>query len=65
MAALEDEIAYFNNVWLPAHKNQQAGQADQAVYEFRSINLKISAIESIAPVEVDLSTNHAPVDLIV
>ena len=60
MAALTAEINYFNTVWLPAHKNLQTGQADQSVYQFQSINLKISAIEQIATPVVDLSTNHAP-----
>jgi Ca2+-binding RTX toxin-like protein len=61
MQALNNEIDYFNNVWYPLHKNAQTGQADQSVYEFKSINLKISAIETIA-IGVDLSTNRAPVN---
>src|SRR5262245_49901890 len=61
MQALNDEINYFNNVWYPAHKNNQTGQADQTIYAFKSINLKISAIEKIAPVNVDLTTNHASI----
>ncbi|RWA83425.1 S-layer family protein [Mesorhizobium sp.] len=61
MAALNAEIAYFQNVWLPAHVNTSTGQADQSIYEFKTINLKISAIEKIAPITVDLSTNHAPI----
>ncbi|UQR67991.1 Ig-like domain-containing protein [Bradyrhizobium sp. C-145] len=60
MQALNTEITYFNTVWYPAHKNNQTGQADQTVYEFKSINLKVSAIENIAPVIVDRTTNHAP-----
>ena len=60
MAALNAEINYFNTVWLLAHKNLQTGQADQSVYQFQSINLKVSAIEQIATPVVDLSTNHAP-----
>src|SRR5689334_18166504 len=42
MQSLNNEIAYFTNVWLPAHRNSQTGQADQSIYQFRSINLKIS-----------------------
>ena len=62
MAALQDEIDYFNNVYYPAHKNSNTGQADQSVYEFKSINLKISAIEHIdSIIHVDLSTNDGPV----
>jgi Ca2+-binding RTX toxin-like protein len=64
MAALNAEINYFNNVWLPAHVNQSTGQADQSIYEFKSINLKISAIEKLSPVVIDLSTNHAPVNTV-
>ena len=60
MAALTAEINYFNTVWLSDHKNLQTGQADQSVYQFQSINLKISAIEQIATPVVDLSTNHDP-----
>src|SRR5207248_2917987 len=60
MRALNNEIAYFTNVWLPAHRNAQTGQADQSIYQFQSINLKISAIERIAPVLTDISTDHAP-----
>uniref|UniRef100_UPI00319E3B66 immunoglobulin-like domain-containing protein n=1 Tax=Mesorhizobium norvegicum TaxID=1085774 RepID=UPI00319E3B66 len=47
MAALNAEVAYFKTVWLPAHVNKSTGQADQSVYEFKTINLKISAIENI------------------
>ncbi|RVD39104.1 tandem-95 repeat protein [Mesorhizobium sp. M4A.F.Ca.ET.020.02.1.1] len=64
MAALNAEVAYFKNIWLPAHVNKSTGQADQSVYEFKTINLKISAIEKIAPITVDLSTNHAPVNTV-
>ncbi|WP_029586512.1 Ig-like domain-containing protein, partial [Bradyrhizobium sp. URHD0069] len=64
MQALNAEINYFNTVWYPAHKNNQTGQADQTVYEFKSINLKVSAIEKIAPVVVDTTTNHAPVNTV-
>src|SRR5436305_7817642 len=60
MQALNNEIANFTNVWLPAHRNAQTGQADQSIYQFQSINLKISAIEKIAPVLIDLTTNHSP-----
>src|SRR5262245_22462080 len=59
-AALNAEIDYFKNTWLPAHVNKNTGQADQSVYQFQSINLKISAIEKIAPVVVDPGPNHAP-----
>ncbi|MBR1147045.1 hypothetical protein JQ567_27500, partial [Bradyrhizobium sp. AUGA SZCCT0431] len=61
MQALNDEINYFNTVWYPAHKNNQTGQADQTIYAFKSINLKVSAIEKIAPVSVDLTTNHVSI----
>src|SRR5688572_13334157 len=64
MTALNNEIAYFNTVWSPLHQNKQTGQADQSVYEFKSINLKISAIETIAAIEVDFSTNRAPVNTV-
>ncbi|TIO18669.1 MAG: hypothetical protein E5X86_05695 [Mesorhizobium sp.] len=64
MAALNAEINYFNNVWLPAHVNKSTGQADQSIYEFQSINLKISAIEKLSPVVIDLSTNRAPVNTV-
>ncbi|RJT40545.1 adhesin [Mesorhizobium waimense] len=61
MAALNAEISYFKNVWLPAHVNKSTGQADQSVYEFKTINLKISAIENIETIKVDQTTNHAPI----
>src|SRR4051812_7802995 len=61
MQALNNEIAYFTIVWLPAHRNAQTGQADQSIYQFQTINLRISAIEQIARVQVDPSTNHAPI----
>src|SRR4051794_13171916 len=61
MQALTKEITYLTDVWLPAHRNSQTGQADQSTYQFQSVNLKISAIERIAPVLVDISTNHSPV----
>src|SRR5205814_9328474 len=41
MKALGNEIDYFTKIWLPAHANAQTGQADQSVYQFQSINLKI------------------------
>src|SRR5206468_2622852 len=43
-----------------AHINKNTGQADNSVFTFTSINLKINSIEKIAPVLVDLTTNHAP-----
>ncbi|MBR1298600.1 VCBS domain-containing protein [Bradyrhizobium sp. AUGA SZCCT0042] len=61
MQALNAEINYFNTVWYNAHKNNQTGQADQTVYEFKSINLRVSAIEKIAPVTVNNATNHGPI----
>src|SRR5437764_7370578 len=54
MQALNNEINYFTNVWLPAHRNAQTGQADQSIYQFHTINLRISAIESIAPIRPDV-----------
>src|SRR5882757_3966595 len=57
MAALNAEVAYFQNSWLPAHVNKNTGQADNSVFTFTSINLKINSIEKIAPVVIDHSTN--------
>src|SRR5258705_8181655 len=64
MAALNAEIAYFRNTWIPAHTNKNTGQADNSVFTFTSINLKINSIEKIAPVVVDNTTNHAPVNTV-
>ncbi|WP_352749378.1 Ig-like domain-containing protein, partial [Mesorhizobium sp. M0615] len=64
MHALNDEINYFNTVWYPAHRNQQTLQADQSFYQFKSVNLKVSAVETIAPVTVDNTTNHGPVNTV-
>ncbi|WLA94664.1 Ig-like domain-containing protein [Bradyrhizobium elkanii] len=41
------EISYYKNVWVPAHINAQTGQADQTVYTFQTLDLKVSAIEKV------------------
>ncbi|KLK92625.1 hypothetical protein AA309_13070 [Microvirga vignae] len=45
--AVQAEIAYYKNQWVPAHLNAQTGQADQAVYTFKTLNLQVSAIEKV------------------
>src|SRR6266404_1702570 len=46
-AAVQAEISYYKNVWVPAHINPQTGQADQTIYTFKTLNLQVSAIEKV------------------
>ncbi|MDX8435285.1 Ig-like domain-containing protein [Mesorhizobium abyssinicae] len=61
-AAITAEIAYFKNVWLPAHISAQTGQADSSVYTFKTLDLKVTGVEKVlvldsagkVPVAVDI-----------
>ncbi|MCP8941033.1 Ig-like domain-containing protein, partial [Alsobacter sp. SYSU M60028] len=41
------EINWVKTVWIPAQINLKTEQASTAVYEFKTLNLKISAIENL------------------
>ncbi|WFU36302.1 VCBS domain-containing protein [Bradyrhizobium brasilense] len=46
-ADIQAEISYYKNVWVPAHISAQTGQADGAIYTFKTLNLQVSAIEKV------------------
>ncbi|MCA0051441.1 Ig-like domain-containing protein, partial [Mesorhizobium sp. B283B1A] len=46
-AGITAEIAYFKNVWLPAHISAQTGQADSSVYIFKTLDLKVTGVEKV------------------
>ncbi|RAZ72312.1 Ig-like domain-containing protein, partial [Mesorhizobium atlanticum] len=57
-AAITAEIAYFKNVWLPAHISAQTGQADSSVYTFKTLDLKVTGVEKVVVLD---SAGKAPV----
>nr|MEC6698099.1 Ig-like domain-containing protein [Sphingobium sp. SJ10-10] len=46
-AAIRAEIDYVQNIWIPAQKNANTGQTGPAIYQFKTINLQISQVETI------------------
>ncbi|RWM05783.1 Ig-like domain-containing protein [Mesorhizobium sp.] len=57
-AAITAEIAYFRDVWLPAHISAQTGQADSSVYTFKTLDLKVTGVEKVVVLD---SAGHVPV----
>ncbi|WP_292491896.1 VCBS domain-containing protein [Mesorhizobium sp.] len=58
--AIMAEIAYFKNVWLPAHISAQTGQADSSVYTFKTLDLKVTGVEKVVVLNDQGTTNRAP-----
>ncbi|WP_281033343.1 Ig-like domain-containing protein, partial [Mesorhizobium sp. M7A.F.Ca.CA.001.05.1.1] len=57
-AAITAEIAYFKNVWLPAHISAQTAQADSSVYTFKTLDLKVTGVEKVVVLD---GAGHVPV----